>query len=874
MNLKRVLVLVMALVMVASACAPSVLALTETTHEHNHTSEGLGLVDKYRDIKDVVAGIVEDVVENRDEYYAKSYAYLVDNGCVAEATGAIELALEKLGEIDLGLLGATPETEANLANELGEVKSALEGLKTVLNDGTAGNLDAFTVSILSNVGELYVHIDNIYAINDQLMVDYDRDDVVAHIENVIIPKVEALVEEYDETVIAFAKEYVDPYAAKVVEIYGISVDAYELLVEIVMTVELYVDGTVDALIFVQNAIVDGLISLYDMAYPTLKDEILSFDYSVENLYAILEATIDAAVKLDRYVEIGLDNLDKLIVWAADTYVVAVEIVEEVGGDVVNAATVVTQLYDYVLDVDYLLSLAHQGGELLAADVYTNVVEILNDSYEQDGDIYFIAARLSAYVMGRLDELDAFIKDLHENALNGSYELKDDSYYVALGSPAYAEKLAEKLNLGAKHEVVSLSDNYLEALSKADLVTLKLDNGDMVELLETQLLARAAEIISANPELMAWYKTADEIQNSNAPKVIKDGFAAAKLVVDGIVDLDAKTVELDWDKYLDAEGQAALDALLASVEEKLVENGVCEYYYFDFNPIIEDVFEEYGLGGIFTFSFTPVEIPVSELVVFALENAIYSYAEMVEDLMTVIDGTDATVVLTKMGNPLVDYSYAEFSLSEYAEYAEPVVDALNAHLYAFAFANENVIFVNSEDANDIYDALHVYCDHVYDDCEDEECNRCLAVRMAPGHSFTNYVFEASTSCKENGTETAKCDNCDAIDTRTVPNTKGPHDWKDATCSSPKKCAVCGATEGQKLEHVFGDWKKIKEPTTKEQGIEERACANCGHIEMRFIPNTGLSIIAIVAIVLCAIAVIAGGVVAILYFKKKKVQINNQ
>ena len=131
---------------------------------------------------------------------------------------------------------------------------------------------------------------------------------------------------------------------------------------------------------------------------------------------------------------------------------------------------------------------------------------------------------------------------------------------------------------------------------------------------------------------------------------------------------------------------------------------------------------------------------------ALENAIYGYAGMVDDLTTVIGNTDATVVLTKISNPLVGYDYEGLDLSEYAEYIDPVVEALNANLYAFALVNENVIFVNSEDADDIYDALNVCCNHVYDDCTDTICNRCLAVRVAPGHSFTNYVFEESESCK--------------------------------------------------------------------------------------------------------------------------------
>ena len=854
MNLKRVLVLVMALVMVVSACAPSVLAATETTHNHNDTSEGLGLVDKYRDIKDIVAHVVDDVVENHDEYYADAYAYLVDNGYVAEATLVIDVALDKLEEIDLEALGATAETKDNLATELGAVVSALEGLKAVLNDGTAGNLDAFVTSILANVGEIYVHINNVNAINDQLMVDYDRDDVLAYVENVVIPELEALVEEYDEEVIAYAKENIDPYAAEVVKAYNVSLEAYETLVEIVMTVELYVDGTVDALVFVHDAMVDALFALYEVAYPALKNEIESFDYSVENLQAILNGAIDAAIELDKYVEIGLDHLDRFIVWAADAYVYTVEIVEHAYGDLANAVVVATKIYDYVLDVEYVLNLLKQGGELLAADVYANVVEILNDSYEQDGDIYFIAARLSAYVTGRIDDLEAMLGDLHNGAVNGNYELKDDSYYVALGNSAYAEALAGKLNLAEKYEVVSLSESYINNIAKADLVTVKLDNGEFVALAEKQVLGKIAEIIRSHTELMTWYNSVDTIvANEAVPEDIRNAFSVAKDVFDGMIDINATSVELDWNKYLDAEGQTALNNLLAELKSDLIAAGLPENYYFDINPYIDEALAANGMGDIFTFTFAPVVIPVADLAVFAVENSIYGYAGMVDDVTTVINNTNATVVLTKINNSLVGYSYQGIDFSEYAEYVDSVVDALNANLYAFALVNENVVFVNSEDANDIYDALNVYCDHVYDDCLDVDCNRCLAVRVAPGHSFTNYVFEESTSCKVDGTETAKCDHCDATNTRTVQNTKGPHDWKDATCTSPKKCAACGATEGDVTGHTLGEWRLVKDPTTRSEGVEERKCLNCDYTEQRAIPNTSLSTMATIAIIVACVAV---------------------
>ena len=37
----------------------------------------------------------------------------------------------------------------------------------------------------------------------------------------------------------------------------------------------------------------------------------------------------------------------------------------------------------------------------------------------------------------------------------------------------------------------------------------------------------------------------------------------------------------------------------------------------------------------------------------------------------------------------------------------------------------------------------------------------------------------------------------------------------------------------LGHSFGDWTVIHEPTTTEDGLEERSCTRCGHTEQRTI-----------------------------------------
>lgn len=60
---------------------------------------------------------------------------------------------------------------------------------------------------------------------------------------------------------------------------------------------------------------------------------------------------------------------------------------------------------------------------------------------------------------------------------------------------------------------------------------------------------------------------------------------------------------------------------------------------------------------------------------------------------------------------------------------------------------------------------VYCSN----CE-QDLSREIVTVSALGHSFTNYVYNNDATAEEDGSETAKCDRCDATDTRIKPGTK--------------------------------------------------------------------------------------------------------
>ena len=71
-----------------------------------------------------------------------------------------------------------------------------------------------------------------------------------------------------------------------------------------------------------------------------------------------------------------------------------------------------------------------------------------------------------------------------------------------------------------------------------------------------------------------------------------------------------------------------------------------------------------------------------------------------------------------------------------------------------------------------------------------------------HSYGDYVSDGNATCTENGTETAKC-ACGETTNRTEENSALGHDWADATCTTPKTCERCDATEGSALGHDWAD-----------------------------------------------------------------------
>lgn len=77
-----------------------------------------------------------------------------------------------------------------------------------------------------------------------------------------------------------------------------------------------------------------------------------------------------------------------------------------------------------------------------------------------------------------------------------------------------------------------------------------------------------------------------------------------------------------------------------------------------------------------------------------------------------------------------------------------------------------------------------CTHDYSSDCDATCDYCGASRTVTAEHAYDNVCDAT------------CNDCGA--TRTAP-----HDYADATCTAPKTCKVCGATDGEALGHEYVD-----------------------------------------------------------------------
>ena len=125
---------------------------------------------------------------------------------------------------------------------------------------------------------------------------------------------------------------------------------------------------------------------------------------------------------------------------------------------------------------------------------------------------------------------------------------------------------------------------------------------------------------------------------------------------------------------------------------------------------------------------------------------------------------------------------------------------------------------------------------------------VATKDPLGHNMEAHPAVDATCGDAGNSAYWYCDRCETYysdaegnteiekDSWVIPAT-GEHTWKDATCTTPKTCEVCGETEGEALGHKWNDGEVTKEATCTEKGEKTFTCTVCGETKAEEIDAVG-------------------------------------
>ena len=881
MNFKRILVLVMALVMVVSACAPAAFAATETHAEHDEEHcidydvlENLDLVEEYNSFKEILAGIAQEIEQNGNECYVTVYEDLCEDGYIAKAVEALQSAKKELEGVEI----------------TAELRNSIDELCYLLENGQGSTLHDFVVDVLGIVGDINLHVNNAYELYNQDSTAFPSDfDAVLILVEDSLCEVDEVVNEFVNEAIAFVVKHYPATYESAVNAFGIGEDVYNALVAIVVKHDLYTAGRITS----------EMLSIPSILFTVIFDNADTVGEAVEGVYEVYNGVIDFVLELNTTVEDAIEFVDEAVAMAATMYTYSMNVIVEVFGSLEEAAAIAERLFEYALHVAEKYGILDQGIEMVdefTNTVYNDILAIIDECGGQYDSLTIAATEITNYIVALVSDFIDYV----EYRVYGHYELKDESLYVALGNSPYGEELAAMLNLSSKYFQFGLDGDYRETLATADLITIKLDDVEFYTFAKKQADAVLAELVQNNDKIMA----------------LREHELLGSFVVETMdslgINLDAKAEELNWGKYInDEETLEIIEETLEYARAELLERGVPEYYYFDLQPIMQNILDENGFSGLpgFEINVDPLEVPLVDLLVYTLENSIYAYVKFSNNLNTFLVeleeiAPNATVAIVGVTNPLeaFDIDLGDYGV-DFIEYDECVaivnafVETFNAQLGIRALIDADLVFVFENDAQAIYDALNVYCDHVYDDCEDDECNRCLAKRVAPGHISDKYVSDNNATCTEDGTESGICKVCGGTAVRVKKGSALGHSWANATCTQPKTCTRkgceetsgkalghdyeranctqpkickrCNNRDGKALGHKWGEWEILKKPTLFTTGLHKHECSVCGLVEEEVMPfrESKYPIEVILAVIASAI-VFSAAMSALIINKAKK------
>ena len=128
----------------------------------------------------------------------------------------------------------------------------------------------------------------------------------------------------------------------------------------------------------------------------------------------------------------------------------------------------------------------------------------------------------------------------------------------------------------------------------------------------------------------------------------------------------------------------------------------------------------------------------------------------------------------------------------------------------------------------------YDEVVYCTVCNAELSRTAKTIDALGHDLIRHNAQAATCTAIGWNAYDTCSRCTYTTYNEIAATG--HTWTPATCTAPKTCSVCSATEGDAIGHSWGKWTVVTPATEDAEGTERRVCRNDGsHRQTRAIPK---------------------------------------
>lgn len=137
-------------------------------------------------------------------------------------------------------------------------------------------------------------------------------------------------------------------------------------------------------------------------------------------------------------------------------------------------------------------------------------------------------------------------------------------------------------------------------------------------------------------------------------------------------------------------------------------------------------------------------------------------------------------------------------------------------------------------------------------KERKCTKCSTVLESESiavteHSWGDWKETKTPTCTEAGLEERKCTKCSQVESRVVDAghllSDSPEKEVAATCKEAAyKLYLCTKCKdkikvhyGKPLDHDFGEWEVVTEPTDTEAGVKKHTCKGCGRTETDTIPK---------------------------------------